>query len=84
MDYAQAMQFIKSTEKFGRRLGLENITRLTEYLGHPENSLKFVHVAGTNGKGSTCAMIARVLIEAGIKRGFIFRHTLRTSMNACS
>ncbi len=69
MDYTQAMAFIKSAEKFGQRLGLENIAGLTAYLNHPERGLKFVHVAGTNGKGSTCAMIAQVLMEAGYKTG---------------
>lgn len=69
MNYEEAMQFIASTGKFGQRLGLENITRLTNYLGNPERDLKFVHVAGTNGKGSTCAMIASVLSAAGYKTG---------------
>ena len=51
------------------RLGLERITELLERLGRPQDKLKFVHVAGTNGKGSTCAFISSILKEAGYKVG---------------
>lgn len=51
------------------RLGLERTRELLDRLGRPQDRLKFVHVAGTNGKGSTCAFIARVLQEAGYKTG---------------
>lgn len=51
------------------RLGLERIVRLMELLGDPQDSLKFVHVAGTNGKGSTCSYIESVLRTAGFKTG---------------
>ena len=50
-------------------LGLERITELLEGLGRPQDSLRFVHVAGTNGKGSTCAYLANVLANAGFKTG---------------
>ena len=50
-------------------LGLERIEELLEKLGNPQNKLRFVHVAGTNGKGSTCSFIARILQEAGYKTG---------------
>ena len=49
--------------------GLERISKLLDYLGHPEDKLKFIHVAGTNGKGSVCANISSVLIEAGYTVG---------------
>ena len=49
--------------------GLERISRLLDYFGHPESRLKFIHVAGTNGKGSTCANIAAILEEAGYTVG---------------
>lgn len=49
--------------------GLDNIRKLCDYLGNPEKDLKFIHVAGTNGKGSTCSMLASILKEAGYQVG---------------
>ncbi len=69
MNYAKALEFIHSTYKFGSKLGLENIKTLLDTLGNPQKNLKFVHVAGTNGKGSTSSMISHILIEAGYKTG---------------
>lgn len=69
MTYEEALAFIHGTYKFGSKLGLENIKVLLEKLGSPEKTLKFVHVAGTNGKGSTCAFIQSVLMEAGYLTG---------------
>ncbi|MGC4053614.1 MAG: folylpolyglutamate synthase/dihydrofolate synthase family protein [Paludibaculum sp.] len=51
------------------KLGLERITTILEALGSPHRAGRFIHVAGTNGKGSTCAMIERVLREAGVRTG---------------
>ena len=53
-------------ENFGIKLGLENITRLCEALGHPERSFASLHIAGTNGKGSVTAMAHAALRAAGI------------------
>jgi dihydrofolate synthase/folylpolyglutamate synthase len=64
-----AMKFIYGTTWKGSVLGLERITELMRLLGDPKKSLKFVHIAGTNGKGSTAAMLASVLAEAGYKTG---------------
>ncbi len=69
MNYKEAIQFIHSTYKFGSKLGLKNITKLTELLGNPQNSYKIIHVAGTNGKGSTCSMIHDALMASGYKTG---------------
>ena len=69
MDYKQALEYIHSTNKFGSRLGLHNITKLLEYLGNPQDKLRFIHVAGTNGKGSTCTMLSYILTEAGYRTG---------------
>ncbi|MBE0449239.1 MAG: bifunctional folylpolyglutamate synthase/dihydrofolate synthase [Clostridia bacterium] len=69
MNYAKALEFIHSTYKFGSKLGLENIKTLLEALGNPQNELRFVHVAGTNGKGSTSSMISHILMESGYKTG---------------
>lgn len=49
--------------------GLSRISTLLNHLGNPQNKLKFIHVAGTNGKGSTCAYISQILIESGYKTG---------------
>lgn len=69
MTYDEAIAFIHSTYKFGSKLGLDNIKALLERLGSPHKKLKFIHVAGTNGKGSTSAFIHSILIEAGYKTG---------------
>ena len=69
MTYEEALAFIHGTYKFGSKLGLENIKTLLERLGSPEKELKFIHVAGTNGKGSTCAFVQSLLIEAFNKTG---------------
>lgn len=69
MNYNEALNYIHGTMKFGIKLGLESIRTLLELMGNPQDKLKFVHVAGTNGKGSTVAFISSVLIEAGYKVG---------------
>lgn len=69
MNYQDAIDYIHNTHKFGMKLGLDNIKRLLMYMGNPQNNLKFIHVAGTNGKGSTCAFINSILFEAGFKVG---------------
>lgn len=69
MNYNDAIAYIHSTSKFGSKLGLENITKLLELLDNPQDNLRFIHVAGTNGKGSTCNYIAHMLYAAGYKTG---------------
>lgn len=69
MNYEEAIEFIHSTYKFGSKLGLERIKRLMELLGNPENCYKIIHIAGTNGKGSTCSLIHDVLMASGYKTG---------------
>lgn len=56
-------------EHFGIKLGLENVTRLCEALGHPERSFAALHVAGTNGKGSVTAMAHAALLASGVRAG---------------
>ena len=70
MTYSEALEYIHSVQWLGSKPGLQRTVELLERLGNPEKQLKFVHVAGTNGKGSTCACIASVLKEAGYKVGF--------------
>jgi len=69
MKYNEALKYIYSRELFGVKLGLKNITNLLENLGNPQNNFKSIHVAGTNGKGSTCAFISSVLQKQGYKVG---------------
>lgn len=67
--YTEAVDWINSLIPFGIRPGLERIGLLMEKLGHPHRKLKFIHVAGTNGKGSTCAFLTSVLIQSGYSVG---------------
>lgn len=69
MDYKETLHYIKNTSKFGSKLGLENIGRLLELLGNPQDKLKIIHVAGTNGKGSTCSFISNILTGQGYRVG---------------
>ncbi|PWL71495.1 MAG: bifunctional folylpolyglutamate synthase/dihydrofolate synthase [Clostridiales bacterium] len=69
MNYRQALEYIHSQKRFGPKPGLERIQKLLSLLGNPQDRLRFVHVAGTNGKGSTTVMTASVLQEAGYKTG---------------
>jgi len=63
------LRFLYSLQKSGIKAGLANIRVLLEALGHPEKSFPAVHIAGTNGKGSTAAMVAAVLTAAGYRTG---------------
>lgn len=64
-----AEKYIHSLNKFGKKSGLDNITRLLNELGNPQDKLKFVHIAGTNGKGSVSSFISQIMIESGYKTG---------------
>jgi dihydrofolate synthase/folylpolyglutamate synthase len=71
MNYADAVRFLYSlgNEIQTAKFGLERITRLLDTLGDPQRACRWVHVAGTNGKGSTCAMIEAGLCAAGLRTG---------------
>ena len=69
MNYNEAMNYIKNTAKFGSNLGLERTEKILELLDNPHKKLKCIHIAGTNGKGSTTAMLTEILREAGYKVG---------------
>ena len=60
---------INSLMKFGMQLGLDRIKKLLSLIGSPQNNLRFIHVAGTNGKGSACTMMSSILTQAGYKTG---------------
>ncbi|CAH1201058.1 folylpolyglutamate synthase/dihydrofolate synthase family protein [Paenibacillus sp. JJ-223] len=67
--YVEAVDWINGLIPFGIRPGLERIEALMARLGNPHRRLKFIHVAGTNGKGSTCAFLTSVLLQAGYDVG---------------
>ena len=69
MNYQATMEFIGRANKFGSILGLDNIRELLNRLGNPQDRLKIVHIAGTNGKGSTLAFLASVFKEQGYEAG---------------
>ena len=69
MNYQESRAYIEQVNCYGRVLGLENIIELMRRLGNPQDDLKFIHAAGTNGKGSTLAYISTALKEAGYKVG---------------
>jgi len=69
MNYEEARSYITNTAKFGSKLGLDRTEKLLEFLGNPHKKLKCIHIAGTNGKGSTSAMVSKILVEAGYKVG---------------
>lgn len=61
--------FLIRARKFGMKLGLETMQRLSSAFGNPEKHLKFIHIAGTNGKGSTASLCSRVLLENNARVG---------------
>lgn len=86
MNYNEALDYINDKNKFGSRLGLASIGKLLENLGNPQDGLKIIHLAGTNGKGSTSAYLASCIRQAGYNVGlftspFLERFNERISLN---
>ena len=86
MNYEQALQYIHAVQWVGHKPGLTRTRTLLAALGDPHKQLKFVHIAGTNGKGSTAAMVASCLQAAGYRVGlytspFINRFNERIQVN---
>ena len=69
MDYQETLAYIHQTPKFSRILGNAMLKKLLAHLGNPQDTLDFIHVAGTNGKGSVSIMLAEILKNAGLKVG---------------
>ena len=67
--YAAALEFLYGLQLFGANFGLENTRKLAALAGNPQEKLRFIHVAGTNGKGSTCAMLESIYRAAGLRGG---------------
>ncbi len=85
-NYEKALELLTSQGKFYINLGLERISAILELMGNPQKKLKCVHVAGTNGKGSVCAILSTILTEAGYKTGLftsphIFKYTERIQID---
>lgn len=86
MKYEEAVSLLTGQGKFHIELGLDRISKILALLKNPQDKLKCIHVAGTNGKGSVCAIIAAVLQEAGFKTGLytsphIFDYTERIKIS---
>lgn len=67
MNYPETLAWIHGTERFGSRLGLGRMGRLLHCMGDPHLKVPYIHVAGTNGKGSTTTMIASALTAGASK-----------------
>lgn len=78
MTYQECVDYILSVPLFATKLGTDNLNRILDIMGHPEQSSPVIHVAGTNGKGSTCLFLAGILENAGKKVGlFTSPHLVR-------
>src|SRR5438270_374083 len=69
MQYDDAIQCLYNLRLFGAKFGLENTRKLAQLAGNPQERLRFIHLAGTNGKGSTCAMLESIYRAAGLRVG---------------
>ncbi|MDD6797217.1 MAG: bifunctional folylpolyglutamate synthase/dihydrofolate synthase [Clostridia bacterium] len=78
MTWEEAINHINSVSRYGNKPGVECTKAVLDKLGNPEQKLKIIHVAGTNGKGSTCMYLASILMECGLKTGvFTSPHLIR-------
>ncbi|MBQ4517873.1 MAG: bifunctional folylpolyglutamate synthase/dihydrofolate synthase [Clostridia bacterium] len=89
MTYQEAVEYLESSKNLGSRPGLDTIKELLRRMGNPEKHLRFIHVAGTNGKGSTAGFISYILEFAGYRVGFFSSpavyHLLETiKLNNCN
>ncbi len=71
-DFREACGYVEDLGRLGSRPGMERIRALCRILGDPQDDLRFIHIAGTNGKGSTAAMISSVLTETGLRTGMYY------------
>lgn len=84
--YTNVVNILTSQDKFHVSLGLDRVINILELLGNPQEDLSIIHVAGTNGKGSTCAMLSSILTESGYKTGLytsphLLEYTERVKIN---
>ena len=83
---SQFEDIITSADKFHIKLGLDRIKGILALINNPQDKIKFIHVAGTNGKGSTCAVLNQILVENELKTGLytsphLFRYNERIKIN---
>ena len=69
MNYQESRAYIKNAEQYGSVLGLENMKELLKRLGNPQDDYRYIHIAGTNGKGSVIAYLYTVLLKSGYHVG---------------
>jgi len=86
MDYKEALEYINGVSWLGSKPGLERVGELLEKMGRPQDKLKFIHIAGTNGKGSCASMMASVMKTCGYKTGlftspYLYRFNERMQIN---
>lgn len=86
MNYQEVLDYVEELKKYGSVPGLANVQRLCERLGNPQDKLKFIHIAGTNGKGSVLAFCSEILKESGYRVGryispTIFEYRERIQVN---
>ena len=86
LHYEEALDWIHSIERFGMNQGLERIEKLLDLLGNPHRSCNYLHIGGTNGKGSTAAFVASIMEEAGYRVGlytspYLVEFTNRMAIN---
>lgn len=84
--YQHAIDILTSQGKFYINLGLERVQKILELMDNPQDKLKFIHVAGTNGKGSVCTMLSAILSKSGLKTGLftsphVYEYTERIKIN---
>jgi dihydrofolate synthase/folylpolyglutamate synthase len=91
VNYSEVIQFLYGLRLFGAKFGLENTFKLAALAGNPQGKLRFIHVAGTNGKGSTCAMLESIYRAAGLRTGLFtsphlvsFRERIQTNRRLIS
>jgi len=87
MDIHSCLEYIHSRLLFGKKAGFTGISRLLDRLGNPQERLDFIHVAGTNGKGSVCAMLKSIIFAAGYRTGcytspHLIRYNERFAINS--
>ena len=76
MNYKEARVYLEQVSRYGSVLGLDNMRELLGRLGNPQNDLKFIHISGTNGKGSVLAYLSTILSDAGYRTGRYLSPTL--------
>lgn len=82
MNYEEAITYMKHVSERGSRPGLDRVKELLCLAGDPQDRLKVIHVAGTNGKGSVCAMLSSIFREAGLRTG-LFTSPYIWRLNEC-